>query len=393
MALYAMIFFTTIARESAHNSGHPKCTLHILSLLPYPNCAPVDYSDGPDIVPAGYLAIDMINNRSDILNDYHLKFIDGHDGCGNSYVENVLVKNIFLLRKNIVGIAGPRCYISSEDTGLITAKEGIALVNVHTSSSPCLGITSLYPHSFGSTSSINTFVDAYIELMKLKEWKHIGVVFMDDARSYCILKALNIKLKQMSGYEVAFSSIITDSYFPMDALQASSARAILVITNSNLARMLMCIAYSKGAMFPRYQWTFLYRLTKEFVDTNFEYGGMSYNCSHNDLLLALKNSVLIDFSYEPNSDDFNGRGISGLTYPQYQQEYARAVKHYNSGYYGPPVRVANTTMWGNPFHDAVWILALALNATDTRLKEYNKSLCEYGFGQPSVTRIIQGRGF
>ena len=390
LPLYAMIFITTFVHAWAKKSGNLKCTLHILSALPYPSDSPSDYSDGPDIVPAGYLAIDMINNRSDILNDYHLKLIDGHDVCmDRTAVEILLVKNIFYSGKSIVGIAGPRCYVSSGVAGLITAKEGIALVNVHTSSSPFQGNTSLYPYSFGSTSYIDKFVDAYVELMKLEEWKHVGVLFMDDAGSYSVFNALNTKLNQMSGYEVAFSSIITDSYFPLDALQASSARAILVAASSTLARMLMCIAYFNSAMFPRYQWTFLYRITEEFVGTSFEYGGMSYNCSRIDLLLALKNSILINFSYEPNSDDYNKRGISGLTYLQYQQEYARAVQRYNNGYYGPPVRVANTTKWGNPFHDAVWILALALNATDTRLKEYNKSLCEYGFGQPSVTRIIQ----
>ena len=387
--LYAMIFITTFVHAWAQKSGHPKCTLHILSALPYPSNSPSDYSDGPDIVPAGYLAIEMINNRSDILNNYHLKLIEGHDGCRDSSVVNLLMKNVFYGGKNIVGIAGPRCYVSSEVTGLITAKDGIALINVHTSSSPFLGNTSLYPYSFGSTSYIHTFVDAYVELMKLKEWKHVGVLYVEDAGSYSVLNTLNTKLSQMSGYEVAFSSTITNSYFPLGALQASSARAILVVVGVTLTRMLMCIAYANGAVFPGYQWTLLYRVPEQFVDTSFVYEGMSYNCSHTDLLLALKNSILIDFNYEPHSDDYNKRGISGLTYPQYQQEYARAVQRYNSGYYGPPVRVASTTKWGNPFHDAVWILALALNATDTRLKKYNKSLCEYGFGQPSVTNIIQ----
>ena len=32
---------------------------------------------------------------------------------------------------------------------------------------------------------------------------------------------------------------------------------------------------------------------------------------------------------------------------------------------------------------------MALNATDTRLKEHNKSVCDFTYGQPSITRMIQ----
>ena len=394
-ALHARFLIITTVQVWAHDFSSVKCTLHILSALPYPNNLPKYnplYSDGPDIVPAAYLAVEMINNRSDILQDYHLELVEGHDGCGsakNTPAEILLVKNIFYAGKNVVGFIGPRCYASAEVAGLITAKDGIALPNIHASSSTNLGDTSLYTYSFGATPSFERFVDAYIALVGLNKWKHVGILFQDDTASYLVFQSLNSKLKQMSGYEVAFSSIITDSYFPLDALQASSARAILVITNSNLARRLMCIASPKHMVFPSYQWTFAYRVPEEFVTTNFVYRQTIYNCTHENLLLTLKNSIVINFSYEPNSDDCNMRGISGLTYPQYQQEYARAVQRYNNGYYGPPLRVASTTKWGNPFHDAVWILALALNATDTRLKEHNKSLCEYGFGQPSVTRLIK----
>ena len=80
----------------------------------------------------------MINNRTDTLKGYHLKLIEGHDGCGSTKatsVENLLLKkNIFYADKNVVGITGPRCYASAEAVGLITAKDGIALVNVHASS-------------------------------------------------------------------------------------------------------------------------------------------------------------------------------------------------------------------------------------------------------------------
>ena len=397
MPKYLVFFITTIVQVWGQRDFiGSKCTLHILSVLPYPKDTPpynTDYSDGPDIVPAGYLAAEMINNRSDILKDYYLELIEGHDGCGNiksTPVENLLVQNIFYSGKNIVGIAGPRCYTSAAVAGLITAKDGIALVNVHTSSLFKLGNKNLYPYSFGATPSIERFVEAYVALIKLNKWKHVGILYQDDAGAYSVFESLNSKLSQMSGYVMSFSSVITESYLPLDSLQASSARAIIMISaSSNLATMLMCIAFTKGAVFPQYQWTFLYNEPAEIVDIAFEYGGTPFNCSRTNLLQALENSILISVGFEPHSGDWNKTGISGLTYPQYKQEYARAIERYNNGFYGPPVRIANTTLWGNPFHDAIWILALALNATDTRLKEYNKSLCDFTYGQPSMTLMIQ----
>eukprot|EP00731_Ephydatia_muelleri_P036515 Em0269g3a len=185
MPKYVVFFIATIVQVwGLGDFIGPKCTLHILSVLPYPKGTPApystDYSDGPDVIPAGYLAVEMINNSSDILKDYYIELIEGHDGCGSAKdtpVENLLVQNIFYSGKNIVGIAGPRCYTSAEVAGLITAKNRIALVNVHTSSSFDLGNTNRYPYSFGATPSIEKFVDAYAALIKLNKWRRIGIYF------------------------------------------------------------------------------------------------------------------------------------------------------------------------------------------------------------------------
>ena len=52
----------------ANEIPNQRCVLNILSILPYPSTmSTVVESDGPDIIPAGYLALEMINKRSDIL--------------------------------------------------------------------------------------------------------------------------------------------------------------------------------------------------------------------------------------------------------------------------------------------------------------------------------------
>ena len=368
----------------------PKCNLNLLSMLSYPSTKlTVDCSDGPDLIPAGYLAIEMINNRSDILEDYHLELIDGHAGCGNpalSIWEGLLVKEIFDSGKKVAGIVGLSCYDLAEKVGLITAKKGIALVNAHISSSFILGDAILYPYSVGITPSMLRFVDAFAALMKNSSWKHIGFVFEDSVMHLTVFQSLFFKVGQMNGHKIAFSSIVTENYIPLDSIKRSSARVVLAFIGSSLAQKVMCLAHYKDMLFPKYQWIFLYRKLDEFREVDFKYEAMSYKCSEQQMLLTLNCSLSIDFSSEPVEP--NRMLFSGVTYREFTQQYSNAVRRYNSGEYGKPVRMATTSLRGNLFHDAVWVLALALNATDAWMKTQNMSLCDYGYGQPNVTRKI-----
>ena len=369
----------------------PTCNLNLLSMLSYPSTKlTVDCSDGPDLIPAGYLAIEMINNRSDILKDYHLELIDGHAGCGNpalSIWEGVLVKEIFDSGKKVAGIVGLSCYDLAEKVGSITAIEGIALANAHISSSFILGNATLYPYSVGITPSMLRFVDAFAALMKSSSWKHIGFVFEDSIMHLTVFRSLFFKVGEMNGHEIAFSSIVTENYIPLDSIKRSSARVVLAFIGSSLAQKVMCLAHYKDMFFPKYQWIFFYRKLDEFQEVDFKYEAMSFKCSEQQMLLTLNRSLSIDFSYEPAEP--NLMLFSGVTYREFTQQYANAVRRYNSGEYGKPVRMAITSLRGNLFHDAVWVLALALNATDAWMKTQNKSLCDYGYGQPNVTRKIR----
>lgn len=390
---HLLLFCTFIWLSLAHE---PTCTLSILSLLPYPDQNPAfnpSYTNGPDIVPTGYLALEMINNRSDILSDYRLELVEGRGGCGTETItlsEKSLYQHIFLEGKRVVGIVGPRCSDSAERVGQIIAKNAIALANVHITSSPTLGTPSIYPYSTSTTPSIMRYVDAYVALIIRNNWENASVAFLfeDTDDSYSILNDLTGKL---NGSGVVYSSIVTDNYIltALLGLEASSARLVLVNLDGDLAQKFICIALRRNAIYPKYQWTFLQITPYRFTDIDFLYSGVHYSCNCNDFGLALNNSVAFNFSYTPRSSVIANRGISGLTYAEYMTEYSKAVQRYNAGIYGTPAKIAKVSKLGSPFYDSIWVLALALNATDAKLKRMNRSLCEYGYGQPDVTNMIQ----
>ena len=387
---HILLLVEVLSLLQANEIPNRRCVLNILSILPYPSTMfTVVRSDGPDIIPAGYLALEAINKRSDILGDYHLELIDGQAGCGAAVLElseRVLVKEIFYSEKNIVGLVGPWCYDSAERVGLVTAKDGIALINIHMSSASILGNATLYPYSMGTTPSILRFVDALTALMRHSGWTHIAVLYQDNTSFYSVFKDLSIKVKRIKDYTIAFSSILTENYIPLDSMDSSPAHVVLAACDTVLAKRLMCMVFHKRMLFPKYQWIFLYQKLEDFSATELQYGNRWYSCNKEDMLIALNNSISIDFNYEPDNDD---KLDSGLTYSEYKKEYSNAVNRYNSGKYGKPVRIATISPLGNNFHDAIWILALALNATDGWMKANNKTMCEYGYGNPTIANRIQ----
>jgi len=74
-------------------------TLYLVSLLPYPDTRPTlqpSWEEGPALMPAAELAVELINNRSDILSDYNIEMIAGDSGCDvttkavTAFVETVM---------------------------------------------------------------------------------------------------------------------------------------------------------------------------------------------------------------------------------------------------------------------------------------------------------------
>ena len=77
-------FTTGLSQIEIHNTSNN--TVHMIVLLSYPNplvraSFAANYVDGHDITPAAFLAVEEINNCSDILKNYTLNLILSDGGC------------------------------------------------------------------------------------------------------------------------------------------------------------------------------------------------------------------------------------------------------------------------------------------------------------------------
>ena len=376
------------------NAAEGKPTLYLLALAPYPD--PVfkpAWDGGPGLIPAARLAIEQVNNRSNILSDYNLKLIERQTDC-NYFDAKALIaytEEVFHSGKNIVGIIGPACSSAALKLGPLSGPDKAAMVQVTIGTSPDLTNRSQLPYTFSTLSSTYSYTATLLDLLSMQNWKQI--VVLHDLNAYYIstLNALEDELERRNKSGViSFSSVLFDTYLPLTQIKDSDNRLILALVEPALARKLMCLAYQDEyrVLFPTYQWVFLDRTIDEAKDISFTYQGTSYSCSEEELKIAMEGSILLSYKLVTTTPD--EPTVSELTYYEYEREYIKKVEEHEREL---------RTMWPNytisaqpyatAYHDAAWVMALALNNSVQPLKATGINLFDYQPGRKDVTEVIR----
>ena len=363
-----------------------KSTLYFVSFLPYSDPRPTfksTWEDAEEIIPTGYLALEEINNRSDILKDYTIELIESDGGCniGTRTVVGFAKSGILNSSKPIVGIVGPTCTDSAIAVASLTSRDEAALITIHYGTFPQLGNRTKYPYAFGTFGSLVTYAGLVTELIQNRAWKRVAILYTDtDKELYEVFHHTEKQINELPGYEIVFSSVISKIYLPMVEIQDSFAPIIVVSAPADLANMLLCMAYHRKVLYPTYQWVFIDRVISDFVNTEFSYDSKYYNCSESEMVNVAANAS-VSFIFSLDTSKNAGATSSGNSYEDYHRKYQKMAN----------IRSANTTVWASPYYDSVWALALALNASLEDLKMMNFSLIDYRSGNPNITNIIAQR--
>lgn len=384
MFFIAFSSFQKVGTISDSNSS----TLYLLTLFPYPDLVgdrQPSFAGGPGVVPAMQLAVDLLNNRTDILPDYQLELIHGDSGCNitsRTYVS--FVRGISMNERSPVGIIGPICSRASLVTSPLSGRDEISLIDVHLSGTHLLGNRTNYPNSFGLLGSGRTLVNTTFALMNRKSWRRIAALF-DESRvfyssTFQELKR-NIKTTIPNG-EIVFASAVYSTNFPLQVIKDSLIRIITVFTGAELARRIMCLAYHENMLYPAYQWILYVRRIRDFDrDVEFVYSNINYKCSgHTMVNVALRGSLLIDYRYSQLNTSLTT--ISGLSYDEYLPLYQERISQYNKDPSNLYANMSRMRTWANLAFDAVWALALGLNNSGLDLTQYR-------FGKSEMTDIIR----
>ena len=339
------------------------------------------FDDGHDIAPAAYLAVEQINNRTDVLQDYNIKLIRADGGCNVTERSVIGMNEICCSCKPIMGIIGPSCGTASMVISQLSGKQQFSMVTIHYGQREILGNRTLFPFAFGILGSHVVYAEAMAELIKQNDWTKVAILFSEDDIDTARFKAIQGKINQTPSFEISFASAVYDNYIPLREIKDTFTRVILVLGTPGITLRTICLASSEDMVYPKYQWVFMERIDSDFHNVSFLYNGNYYHCPDSEISNALYNSVNLLFGAVGDDDDFQTVRDSGTTLQEYHQGYRQHVQEYMIQFNV----TSNEVDWAMGFYDAVWSLAFALNNS---LEELNMNLSQVKPGSNIIAQTI-----
>ena len=364
-----------------NGSNEERQTLYVLAMVPFPDpekpaWAKPNYGAAHSLLPGAQLAIDQINNRSDILQDYNLELLEGDSGCNvvtTTYVSQV--EQILYSGKKVVGIVGPACSEAALSVAALAKRQigGRNLVHVTTGSIPLLDDRAKYPNTFGIISSSTAHVDVIFELMKQNGWVNVAVLY-DLLRPYYIetFKVFQDKLKGTKA-NITFSGGITETFLPLQEILNKGTRVIVVMSSTVPARKLFCLAAHKNMTFPAYQFVFQDRKLHHFItEVTVTQGSEANTCTRERMMEAIEGSILLHFGLTSVANETVT--VSQLTVEQVHDEYRKRLQQRREELN----MTLNHTDFAYAFYDAVWAMALSINTSIPLINEtWKDNMLEY----------------
>ena len=338
------------------------------------------FDDGHDIAPAAYLAVEQINNRSDLLSDYQVKLLPLDGGCEVTERTVIGINNLVCSCEPVVGIIGPSCGTSALIVGEYTGRDQFSMITIHYGERNILGHREMFPFAFGMLGSNFITIQAFTKLVIRNDWSRIVLLYSEDDLDLSeVSVGIEKNIKDTPGFEIAFTSPIYDSFIPLQEIKDSFARVIIVLSSAEATLQTLCLAFHEGMIFPKYQWVFKERFKNDFTKITFSYGGKNYFCTEEDISVILYGSINIVWSLGSNVR--NRTTKDSLISVEYEEGYEKQRNLYMNEYNVSSMPVE----WARGIYDAVWSLAFALNSS---LGEINMNLTQIVPGSNVLAQSI-----
>ena len=364
LAITSVAINLTDANVTDH-TPHKRHKLYLLSVSPHheEHLAQKGWNGGPGLVPAARLAVQQINNSTDILPNHELSLIEVNSVCYDSSVAmatllNAYVENILYSGDNIVGIVGPACSVNTVLIGELSQPNRTPLVQVTTASSPRFESRILFPYTFATLSSGRQFSRALLELFRQQEWKTVGVVLNGNSLYFKDIYSFLLQGARGSKTEIKTLSTTSDiNSFSLEQIIHMRVRVIIVLSGRKFADELLCRAYKNEPRmtYPTVQWLFVERSSILNPD-------ITVPCSKQELAASFKKAVFLQYQLE--TTDKVHPLVSGQNYVDFQQDYMKEVENYEQEFH-VPINIqedfGHGIEYAPVFYDAVWAFGLSLD--------------------------------
>ena len=368
--------------------------LCLVVLGPYPDKAATptfqpDWNGGPALIPATRLAVDKINNRTDILSSYRLHLLEGDSGCDvESKAAVSLVQNAFHSAScPVVGIIGPGCTGAAALVGSLVARDVTSLLHISPSAaSPILTDSNAYPNTFRLLGSSLEYISMYRELIQHNGWDNVAALY--DANRKYFLSTFDEFHEVIN---VSYSSPVSHSRVPLEDIHAHH-KVVFVFVGPKLARNILCLAYhfNPPMNYPTYQWI-LHDKTKDqlWQDVTFSLLDTSYSCSRQQMMVATEGIILNVYRLK-REDALSETDVEFTLNDFYGSYQSQLSQHLNEVNLTQNQYVDDAEDYALLYYDATWAMALALSHSEPDLMHLkNMTLSEYDRGNPHATALIR----
>ena len=367
--------------KQSHNAQK---TIYFGLMLSFPEGSShaASYDDGHNLAPAAYLAVQQINERSDLLQDYKIKILRFDGGC-ESYTRTILgINKLYCSCENIVGIIGPSCEQSSRTVSELTNRKDFSMITVN------YGVrqesVGKHPYSFGILGTHDVYNGMVVELVKVNNWTNTALLYYGLGEYYRMESDELTHLLQASGFSVMYQSAIYDTFIPLKQVKESFARVIILSTTDELYVRILCMAYHEKMVFPHYQWIFQ-NIVHPTGNISFNYGGQQISCSEAEIMTALHGSIYpILNAFEAVQYYSKLPTSTGYSAAEFYTNYRLQTIMYSEQF----AVNSHTSLKANAIYDAVWVMAFALNDT---LVDLNISLTDIDLGSGVLAESVRRR--
>ena len=353
--------------------------LYLLSLQSFPG--------GLTVLSGPRIARDEINNRSDILSDYHIELIvDTIEGCSSNEagigLSNLLKHTLNPQCRPVVAVAGLGCSSHTSVLSPIAGHDNYDLIQLSSANAPIFETENhRFPHLWRFLGSATVYSDAVLAIMDQFNWSRIGIVyntgslFHSEIAKYLLNKIKNFPTKKVNFY---FGISGTREFYLETAVSNIKTRETTIIVsmlNENQTAAILKLATEQKVVLPHYLWIHIEKLQRYF--RNYD---LLSNSTFGQIFLHTQTTL-----YQEQTELVSGETFATFN-KKHREDLELLKKMYNNTL---NITNLNPSSFARYWYDQVWAIALAINNSLPVLEHRNLSIDEYTIGQPEVTAVIE----
>ncbi|XP_076255856.1 gamma-aminobutyric acid type B receptor subunit 2 isoform X1 [Rhynchophorus ferrugineus] len=322
---------------------------------------------GRGVMPSVKLALDHVNEHSQILRNYRLHMWWNDTMCNAA----VGVKAFFDMMHSgphKLMLFGAACTHVTDP--IAKASKHWHLTQLSYADTHPMFTKESFPNFFRIVPSENAFNPPRLSLLKEFNWTRVGTIYQNEPRYSLAHNKLVAELDAV-GYQIVETQSFTNEVTTaLMKLKEKDTRIILGNFNENWAKHMFCEAYKLEMYGRKYQWlimgTYSYEWWKKFDP--------DLNCTLDELETALEQTILTDLLPLSTNGEIT---ISGITADEYKLEYdsRRGVEY--SRFHGYT-------------YDGIWAVALAIQNVAHKIKYFrrNQTVNDFKYRDPFWEKLF-----